>query len=54
MDKQKIIDTVNSMIREYDSSKSHEGQDFDAAWNCALWALLDELGLGEEDPSCQK
>lgn len=43
-----VKDIVGRMIREYDATKPQEEQDFDSAWNTALWALLDELGLGDD------
>lgn len=48
MTNQRILQVVTTMIREYNESKSLEEQVFDAAWNAALWALLDELGLSND------
>lgn len=41
-----ILDTVSSMVRK----PPYKDDDFDSGWNNALWALLDELGLGDDEP----
>lgn len=40
-----ISKTLGSMIRDYDPTKPPEEQDFDSAWNTALWAALDVFGI---------
>ena len=43
--KQLFANTINSVIRK----QPYTADDFETGWNNALWALLDELGLGEEN-----
>lgn len=52
MSPETIVSAVQSMIREYDKTKPKEQQEFNSAWNTALWALLDELGLNDDGCDC--
>lgn len=40
-----IVNTVNGMVRK----PPYKDEDFDSGWNNALYAFLDELGLGDNN-----
>lgn len=44
-----ILDRIEIIIKGMVRSQPFKQEDFDAGWNNALYALLDELGLGEDD-----